>query len=117
MLGTLKKVEVKEYTTKEGKKKFKKFNFVCDVEMPDHTIKTLKGAYGLDFAEKYFKYCGVATKDLIGKEVECVLAKKAFENELGEKRTITFIRYINVLDAEGKAIILPKDDSSEEPTF
>ena len=25
MLGTLKKVEVKEYTTKEGKKKFKKF--------------------------------------------------------------------------------------------
>ena len=117
MKGILKRVEVKEYTTRKetGAKTFKKFEFVCDVEMSDHTIKTLKGSYGLDFAQRYFEYCGVKTKDLIGKEVECILAKRAFENEKGEKRTISFIRYINVLDKDNKPIIM--SDKKQEINF
>ena len=70
MKATLKKIELKELKTKDGKK-FNKVEFTCDVKIDDKgTIKTLKGNYSEDYAKHYFKYCGVLTKDLMGKEVD-----------------------------------------------
>lgn len=114
MKGILKKIELKELKTKDGKK-FNKVEFTVDVVTDEKKgyITTLKGNYSEDFAKKYFKYCGVKTKDLIGKEVNVILAKREYENDKGEKRTQTFIRFLNVLDAEGKTIVMPKEDSKE----
>lgn len=112
MKAKLKKIEKREFKTKDGKK-FTKIEFTCDVIMDAKgTIKTLKGSYSEDFARRYFEYCGVKTKDLIGEEVEVVLAKRSYQNEKGEDKTITFIKFLNVL-RDGKAIIIPKEETEE----
>ena len=114
MKGTLKKIELKEDTTKDNKRAFKKVEFTCDVEIDNKgNIKTLKGSYSEDFARKYFAYCGVKTKDLIGKQVDCILSKRAYENDKGEERIVNFIRFLNVLDKEGNPIIMPKDNQQD----
>ena len=110
MKGILKKVEIKEYQTKDGKK-FKKFEFVCDVKVSDKDIKTYRGSYGVDFAKAYFEYCDVKTKDLIGKTVDCVLSKRSYMKDDKEVVT-TYIKFLNVLDKDGNAIIMPKDDTT-----
>lgn len=110
MKGTLKKIELKTYSTKD-KRSFSKVEFTCDVQIDEKgNIKTLKGSYSEDFARKYFAYCKVETKDLIGKQVDCILSKRAYENDKGEERIVTFIRFMNVLDKDGKPIIMPKVD-------
>lgn len=114
MKGILKRIELKEYATKDNKKKFKKVEFVCDVKIDDKgNIKTLKGSYGEEFARKYFEYCNVKTKDLIGKEVECVTAKRTYTNSDGETKIVTYIKFLNVLDKDGNIIIMPKDTQQE----
>lgn len=113
MKGKVKKIELKEFKTKDNKK-FKKLEFTCDVQIDDKgIIKTLKGSYSEEFARKYLNYCNVKTKDLIGKEVECVISKRAYENDKGEERIINFIRFLNVIDADGKPIIMPREDVEE----
>lgn len=112
MKGILKSIKRVEYKTAKGTK-FSKVEFTCDVKMNEQgEVKTLKGSYGEEFARKYFTHCGILTKDLIGKEVEVTVAKKSFEAE-GEMRTFNYIKYLNVLDAEGKAIYLPKEDKED----
>lgn len=114
MIGTLKKIELRECQTKDKKQKFKIVEFTCDVKVDDKgNIKTLKGSYSEEFAKKYFSYCDVKTKDLIGKDVECVTAKREWENDKGEKRIVTFIRFMNVLDKDGNPIIMPKEGTEE----
>lgn len=108
MKGILKKVELKEFKTEDGRK-FKKVIFVCDCIDDKNEVRTLKGSYSEDFAKKYFAYCNVKTKDLIGKTVGVVCAKKTFESEDGETRIYNYIKFLNVLDEEGKEIIMPKD--------
>lgn len=111
MKGKLKKIELKEFTTRDGKKKFKKVVFTCDVQVDEAgTIKTLTGSYSEDYAKKYFDYCEVKTKDLIGKEVECVIAKRGYQNDKGEDRVVSFIRFMNVIGPDGTPIIMPKED-------
>lgn len=110
MRGIIKKFELRTCETKDKKNKFKLLEFVVDVKINDKgDIKTLKGSYGEEYARKYFAFCGVKTKDLIGKEVEVSLAKREYEKE-GERRTINYIKYMNVLDENGEAIYMPKDD-------
>lgn len=110
MLGKVKKIELKEFKTREGKK-FKKVEITCDVTIDDKgAIKTLRCSYSEEFARRYLSYCNTTTKDLIGKEVECVVAKRKYENDKGEEKVVSFIRFVNILDEGGKAIIMPKDD-------
>lgn len=112
MKGTLRKIEKKEYKTREGKK-FNKVEFTCDIVVDDKgTIKTRKGSYSEEYARKYFKFCDVETKDVIGKHVECVLAKRAYTDGEGKERIIEFIRFMNILDENGNAIIMPKEENS-----
>lgn len=113
MKAKLKKIERKEYKTKDGKQKFSKIEFTCDVQVDAKgTVKTLKGSYSEEFARKYFEYCNVKTKDLIGETVEVVLAKRSYSNEKGEDRTVTFIKFLNVLK-DGKPVIMPKAEGEE----
>jgi hypothetical protein len=112
MKGILKSIKRKEYKTNKGTK-FSKVEFTCDVKVNENgDVKTLKGSYGEEFARKYFTHCGVLTKDLIGKEVEVTIAKKSYEQE-GEMRTYQYIKYLNVLDSEGKVIYLPKENKDD----
>lgn len=111
MEAKLKKIERKEYMTKDGKKKFTKIEFTCDVQTDSKgNIKTLKGSYSEDFARRYFAFCNVQTKDLVGEKVDVVLAKRSYQNEKGEERTTTFIKFLNVLK-DGKPVIMPKDEN------
>lgn len=113
MKGILKGIKRIECKTKKGDK-FSLIEFKCDVVINDKgDVKTLKGSYGEEFARKYFTYCGTKTKDLIGKPVDCVIAKKNIEKDDGTTLTISYIKYINVLDEEGKPIYLPKEDNTE----
>ena len=112
MKGILRKIEKKEFKTREGKK-FAKIEFTCDVIVDDKgTIKTRRGSYSEEFARKYFKFCGVETKDVIGQDVECVLAKRAYTDGEGNERIVEFIRFLNLLDKDGKAIVMPKEENS-----
>ena len=116
MKGILREVKLIECKNEAGAK-FKLFEFKADVKINDKgDVKTLKGSYGEEFAKKYFTYCGVKTKDLIGKEVEVVVAKRSYEKD-GETRVVNYIKYLNVLDSEGKPIYLPKDDEESELDF
>lgn len=113
MLGKLRKIERKECKTKDGKK-FNKIVFECDIKINDKgDIKTLRGAYSEDYAKKYFAYCNVKTKDVIGQEVECVNAKRSYTNAEGLERIINYIKFMNLLDKDGKPIIMPSETSSE----
>lgn len=111
MKGIVKKVNLKEYKTKDGRT-FKKFNFEVDVEMPNGDIKSRKGSYSEDFAKRYFGYCKVKAKDLVGKEVSVALGKKMIEVE-GEKRSYEYIRFLNCLDKDGNSIIMPSTNETE----
>lgn len=113
MKGTVKKFEVRECTTRD-KKKFKVIDFTVDVLVDEEKrlIKTLKGTMSEEYARKYFAHCGVKTKDLIGANVEVVVSKRQYDNANGETRTIQFIKYLNVLDIDGNAIILNEHKSN-----
>ena len=116
MKGVLKEIKKIDLKSKNGQK-FSKIEFTCDVKVNDKgDIKTLKGNYGEDFAKKYFGFCNVKTKDLIGKDVECILAKREWEKD-GVRRITTYIKYLNVLDENGKVILLPKEETNEELDF
>lgn len=112
MLGIVKKFELKQMETKDGKK-FKKLICTVDVKLNDRgDIKTVKGSFGEEYARKYFKFCGVTTKDLVGQEVDVSLAKRAYTDDEGNERQVTYAKFINVLDENGHAIIMPKDDAT-----
>lgn len=113
MRGILKSIKRNEYKTAKGTK-FSKVEFTCDVKVNEKgEIKTLKGSYGEEFARKYFTHCGVLTKDLIGKEVEVTVVKRSYEKD-GEMRTYQYIKYLNVIGADGNPIYLPKENKEDE---
>lgn len=112
MIGIIKKFELKQFESKDGKK-FKKLIATVDVKLNDRgDIKTVKGSFSEDYARKYFKYCGVTTKDLVGQNVDVSLAKRAYTDDEGNERQVTYAKFINVLDENGHAIIMPKDDAT-----
>lgn len=109
MKSIVKKIELKECVTKDKKNKFKVLEFTCDVRLNDKgDIKTLRGSWGEEYARKYLAYCGLKSKDLIGREVDCSIAKREYESN-GETRTISYIKYMNCLDKDGNSILLPKE--------
>ena len=112
MIGIIKKFELKQFETRDGKK-FKKLVVTIDIKLNEFgDIKTVKGSLSEDYARKYFKYCGVTTKDLVGQNVDVTLAKRAYTDDEGNERQVTYAKFINVLNEEGHAIIMPKDDAT-----
>lgn len=113
MNAILRKIEKKEIQKKDSKQKFEILEFTCDVKINEKgDIKTLRGKYGIEFARKYFEYCGVKTRDVVGKKVDVSIAKRTYETSEGEERTISYIRFMNVLNEKGEPIIMPKEENS-----
>lgn len=115
MKGILKKVELKEYKTQEGKK-FKKVEFEVDVIIKDGMVKTLKGNYSETFARDYFSKAETKLKDLVGKEVGVVIAKKNFTGNDGLQHIYEYVKFINVLDKDGNPIVF-KNETNEDIDF
>lgn len=121
MKAILKKVEINEFTVKndtaKAKKgqKFKKLEFTCDVIFGDNQVRTLTGSYSMDFAKEYsaevILKTGKKIVDHVGQVVDVVVAKKTYEKEDKSTGIYQFIQFLNILDAEGKPIKMPKKDS------
>ena len=108
MKGILKKVELKEFKKEDGKK-FKKVEFEVDVIIKDGVVKTLKGNYSETYARDYFTKAGTKLKDLVGKEVGVVLAKKNFTGNDGLQHIYEYVKFINVLDKDGNPIVFKNE--------
>lgn len=109
MRGIIKGFKIRKVETKDGKS-FEMLDYTADIVINDKgEIKTLKGSMSVEYARKYFAYCGVKTADLVNKEVAVTLAKRKYENADGEERTVNFIKYLNVLNDEGEPIYMNKD--------
>ena len=114
MKGTLKKIELKEFTNKTKGNKFTKVIVTVDCEKQNGDIVTLKGDMSPEYAKKYFAYCDKTTKESIGEEVEVVTARRKYVAE-GVEKVYTYIKYMNFMK-DGKPVIMPsekKDDSKE----
>jgi len=114
MKGTLKKIELKEFTNKEKGNKFSKIILTVDVEKQNGDIATYRGDMNPEYVKKYFKYCEKTTKDAIGEEVDVVLARRKYVADNVEK-IYTYVKYMNFVK-DGKPIIMPsdkKEDSKE----
>lgn len=118
MKAIVKKIYPREITTADGRQ-FKKIVFECAVEVDDHrTVRTYRAEMSPEYVVKYFKeYCGITSAELIGQTVEVTLRQRNYTNKNGEERTITEIRYLNLLDAVGEPIIMPRDDAPANVGF
>lgn len=117
MKGILKSVKLIERKTKDGKK-FKIVEYSCDCKVNDKgEVKTLKGSMSEDYARKYFAFCDTTTKESIGKEVECVVAKRAYIGNDEKEHIVNYIKFLNLLDKDGKAIIMKKDEDNSSLDF
>lgn len=114
------KIEKKSFEVKKGNNKGNKFSKIiitCDVKDDRGEIKTLKADLNEEYAKKYFAYCEKTTKDAIGEKVGVTVSKRTYTNDEGEERTIRFIKYLNFLDKDGKAIIMPKENEEDALDF
>lgn len=117
MKAIIKKISQKNIKTQTGKQ-FSKFVIEADVTVNDNgEIRTYRSEMNMDYAKKYFTFCGVASKDLVGKRCEVTLRKRGYTTADGQERTVTEIKYLNLLDADGKAIIMPSDQSTTTTDF
>ena len=115
MKATITKISKKDCTTSDGKK-FSVIDIKCNVTIDDKgNIHEAVSSMSIDYATKYFNYCGISSKEAIGKTVEVVLGKKEFTAKDGTNKIYTFIRFLNFIDNEGNPIIMRKDDNSELP--
>lgn len=117
MKGILKSIKLRNVKTKDNKN-FDVIDYVVDVVTDEakQEVKTYKGNMSVEYAKKYFAFANTRTSDQIGKEVGVVLAKRMYEKD-GEQRTITYIKYLNLLDEDGKAIIMNKKEGDEALDF
>lgn len=111
MKGIIKKIEKREFKTKEGKK-FCKIITTCDIIDEKGLVRTLKNDMNEEYAKRYYEFCGLTTRDAIGKEVECVIWKKTYRKE-DETRYYSFIKYLNFLDEKGAPKIMRGEDNLE----
>ena len=113
----LMKVALKQCEVKKGDnkgKKFKVLDFEVEVLVDEQKgeVKTRKGSMSEDYAKRYFAHCNTTTAEAIGEECEVVLSKRKYEKD-GESRTIEFVKFLNLLDEDGKPIIMPKADEEK----
>lgn len=116
MKATIKRVSMKTVEVKATGVKFDKVVITCDVHLPDSDrVLTKNAEMSVDWAKKYFGYCGLSSRDLPGMPCEVTMQKRAFTNQDGIDCTVNEIKYLNMLDADGKPIILRKEPEKEMP--
>lgn len=115
MKAKLLNVTIKNCVVKNGENKGKKFDmldYTVEIVNDKGDVKTRKGSMSVEYARKYFAYCGVKTSDVVGGTVEVVLAKRRYEID-GEERTTEYVKFLNCVDENGKAIIMRKEEEKE----
>ena len=106
-------IQKKQITTKEGKK-FDQIEIKADVIVNDKgEVKTYTNSMSYDHALKYFKFAARRTEDVIGEDVEVVLARRQYTSKEGQSKTYTFIKFLNFLDNENKPIIMPRSNQDK----
>lgn len=116
MKGVVKSVKLETFDVKKGENKGKKFSKIvisCDVTDEKNDVVTLKASLTPDYAKKYFGYCKVSSRELVGKEVDVVVSRRSFKDDEGIEKTFRYIKFVNCLDENGKPIIMPKEDSDK----
>lgn len=114
MKATIKKIGIKHITTKTGVK-FDKIVIDCDVVMNDkNEVRTYTAEMSCDYAKRYFNYCGVSSKEAIGRPCDVTLRKREYTKSDGTTGVWTDIKWFNLLDSEGNAIILRKQEMPGE---
>lgn len=120
MKAIIKSLELKQYEVKNGEnkgKKFKKFVFVVEVTTDEvkNIIKDMKGSMSEEYGRKYFKEaCGLTTtSQAIGKECEVITQKRKWKDRYGDLRIVTEVRYMHILDDDGKPIYLMNDENDD----
>lgn len=109
MKATIKKISQKNIKTQTGKQ-FSKFVIECDVLVNEKgEIRTYRSEMSMDYAKRYFQFCGVPSRELVGKDCEVTLRKRAYTAADGTPRTITEIKYLNLIDDAGNPIIMPTE--------
>lgn len=96
---------------KEGKPKVR-IIIGCKCEVEKDVFETYYARLSEQFAHDYFTFCGLkSASELAGREVECTLYKENWTDKNGKEREDTYIKYINLIDADGNAIIMRKPQS------
>ena len=116
MKAVLKKISKRECKTKKGTK-FSVIDYTCDVEYSNGEVKTLRGSMSVDYAKKYFEYCGMTSQTAINKDVEVVVAKRKYIDSNENERTINFVKFMNFIDENGNKIIMKSETSEEDIDF
>lgn len=112
MNGIVRKIEGKKLRTSDGRE-FEKVEFTIDVIANDKgDVRTLKASMSKDYCKKYFGGLNIKSSDLIGQTVGVVTAKRAYEKD-GEQKTCQYIKYINILDENGKPVFVKEKETSE----
>ncbi len=103
-------VEKKDYSTKDGRS-FSKilFSVVAEGERT-----ALKGSMSVEYATKYFNFCGVKGSELVGKPCYVSVRDEVFLNKAGDPCTARKIRFLNLIDEDGNRLLLPRDE--KEPS-
>lgn len=115
MKARINNLSMKEIKTASGKS-FKKVVIDASVVMNEKgEVRKLTCELSPEFFAKYFRdICGVKnSKDLIGKPCEAVVSSRLYTDKNGDLRDWTFIKYINLLDSDGKPIIPQKSENAK----
>lgn len=113
MKGIIRKIDLVERKKKNGGT-FKQIVMTVDVVVDEEkkTIKTRSAYLSEEYAKKYANYVGLTSAEMIGKEVSVVLEKRMYEKD-GVQKISETIKFLNFIDANGQAIIMPKDDAKQ----
>ena len=112
MQGFIKKVEKRQVENKTNGNKFWVYDFKIAVVKSDKgDCQTFEHSMGKDFFEKYLAYCGYASiKDIINVEVNVTKGERTYINKDGVRKFIDVIKFMNFVDKNGKAIIMPREE-------
>lgn len=78
-------------------------------------LKDLNARLSKDYAIKYFKeFLGLSSKELINKECVCTIIRKEFTTSNGDSAICNEVKFINLINEKGEAIIMPSEEEVEE---
>lgn len=120
MLGKIVNISVeKNVEVKKDGVKYKKGDLVNFVRVKvecvndNGEVKIYKGTIGFDYFKDYLQYCGVKSKELMGKEVNVVTKRVRYTDPVTKEYIYSNeVKFLNVLNEEGKPILMPSKDSN-----
>ena len=116
MKAIIRKIYIKKIETKAGQK-FDKICIECDCIGEGNKVKTRTAEMSVDYAKKYFNFCGISSAQAIGMEVDVTMQKRAFNDAQGNLCTFEEIKYMNFLNDDGEPIIIQRKSETPDLPF